>query len=124
MNGHMNDDELRSEAAFRRLGTRTPRCVICGEEDWRCLEKHHIGREAFNAEQVILCRNCHRKQSNPADNALAPTTPPLMERIGQFLIGLVDLLLALLPKLREFGEELLRGAAACQWPWGWQEAPA
>lgn len=123
MNERDYDYERRREAAFRRLGTRIPRCVHCGEGDWRCLELHHLAGRAYDDRTAILCRNCHRKLSDPSDNAIAPAHAPLLERAGHFIIGLVEFLLAMLPKLREFGEELLRGAVVCPWPWGWEGAP-
>src|SRR5207249_313298 len=32
-----HDPEVRRESAYRRFGTRTPRCRACGEADWRVL---------------------------------------------------------------------------------------
>jgi hypothetical protein len=114
--------ERRRQRALQRLGTDQPHCVVCGEADWRCLELHHLGGRAYDAGTVILCRNCHRKQSDPTANTDAPAEPPLLERIGQFLLGLAALLLMLAAKLKAFGEELLAGARGCPRPYGWQEA--
>lgn len=54
----------RAERQDERLGTRKPECVYCGENDRRCLEKHHpFGRT--NADRwEWACANCHRKHSD------------------------------------------------------------
>lgn len=117
-------DERRKQAAFRRLGTDRPQCVGCGEDDWRCLERHHAAGRAYDPETVILCRNCHRKLSDPRDNAGAPADPPLLERVGHYLLGLTALFLLLAAKLKDVARELIDGANACQRPYGWLPAAA
>ena len=116
-------DERRRQAVYVRLGTPEPRCVVCGEADWPCLELHHLAGRAYDDQGVILCRNCHRKQSDPAANAAKPLDPPLMERAGHFLLGLAALLAELVARLHTYGHELLAGAALCPWPYGWAGAP-
>ena len=101
--------ETRRQNALDRLGSNAPRCVICGEDDWRTLEFHHIAGRAFDDGGAILCRNCHRKLSDdqkdhPKPPAVQPSTP---ERIGHFLHGLADLLAMLVEKLRAFASELI-----------------
>ncbi len=49
------------EGMLRRLGSRSPCCVVCGEDHPACLEKHHIAGQAFSDEIVVICCNCHRK---------------------------------------------------------------
>ncbi len=122
MNSHELDAERRKQRSLQRLGTDHPQCIACGEDDWRCLELHHLAGRAYDEGTVILCRNCHRKQSDPSDNADAPTDPPNLERVGRFLLGLAALFLMLAAKLKAFGEELLRDARSCSRPYGWQEA--
>jgi hypothetical protein len=115
--------ERRKQAALRRLGTEHPQCVTCGEADWRCLELHHLANRAYDDTLVIVCRNCHRKVSDPSANSQAPLDPPLLERIGQLLLGLALFLAELLlPKLRAVGAELLEAAQHCPRPWGWSPA--
>lgn len=104
----------RAEAAYRRLGTRTPRCGNCGENRWQCLEAHHVAGQAYDPTTVILCRNCHRMQSNaqrdhPPKQASADEW---LELVGRFLLGVADLLAVLVEKFREFGAELIARAAA------------
>jgi hypothetical protein len=115
-------EERRKQRALERLGTDSPRCVECDEDDWRCLELHHPGGQAYDDTTVILCRNCHRKVSDPGDNERAPLDPPLLERAGRLILGLVTLLLALLPRLREVGQQLLEAAQQCARPYGWVSA--
>ena len=103
---------------------KTPRCVVCGESDWHCLEGHHVAGKANDGLAVILCRNCHRKQSDPTDNARASADPPLLERIGHFLLGLAELLAAIVAKLREYGRLALEGVHRCPPPYGAAEVGA
>jgi 5-methylcytosine-specific restriction endonuclease McrA len=58
------------KAARRRLQrqavlkTDNPCCVICGETAIECLEVHEIAGSRRDPDtQVIVCRNCHRKQT-------------------------------------------------------------
>jgi len=104
--------ERRRQAALERLGTNDPRCTICGEDDWRCSERHHVAGRRFDEFIVIVCRNCHRKQSDSQrDHARTANKPPnQMDCIGHFLLGLADLFELLIKKLREFGEALIAQA--------------
>lgn len=111
--------ERRKQRALQRLGTDDPQCATCGEVDWRCLELHHIAGRAYDDGEVILCRNCHRKLSDPSENGDAPADPPLLERVGRFLLGLAALLLMVVAKLSAFGNDLLAAAPYCPAPYGW-----
>lgn len=116
--------ERKKQRALHRLGTDDPRCITCGEADWCCLELHHIAGRAYDDGTVILCRNCHRKLSDPSENSDAPADPPLLERVGRFLLGLAALLLMLAAKLKTFGDELLAAAKHCPAPYGWNGGTA
>jgi hypothetical protein len=121
MGKKLNDDEIKFEARKQKARTRLgphKTCAVCGEGDWRCLELHHIAGRAFDEMTVALCRNCHRKQSDPSSNERASTEPAMMEQIGHFLLGLAELLLALAGRLAEFGRSLIEGASSCPSPWG------
>lgn len=111
--------ERRRQRALQRLGTDDPQCATCGESDWRCLELHHIAGRAYDESTAVLCRNCHRKLSDPGDNRDAPADPPLLARAGQFLLGMAALLLMLAAKLKTFGNDLLAAAKHCPAPYGW-----
>jgi hypothetical protein len=101
--------ETRRQAALDRLGTNKPRCTVCGETDWRCLEAHHVAGRAYEEFRAIVCRNCHRKLSDmQKDQPPKIGDPPwTSERIGHFLLGLADFLLLLAEQLRRFGGELI-----------------
>ncbi|MGI8474947.1 MAG: hypothetical protein ACR2OO_01020 [Thermomicrobiales bacterium] len=118
------DRERKKQRALQRLGMDDPRCMTCGEADWRCLERHHIAGRAYDEHTVILCRNCHRKLSDPSGNGDAAADPPLLERVGRFLLGLAALLLMLAAKFKTFGDELLAAARYCPAPYGWNGGPA
>ncbi len=114
------DLEQKKQRAILRLGTDDPRCATCAEPDWRCLERHHVAGRAYDESAVILCRNCHRKLSDPSENRDSPADPPLLERVGRFLLGLAALLLMLAAKLKSFGDDLLAAAPHCPAPYGWR----
>lgn len=101
--------ERRRQNALERLGTNNPRCIFCGENDWRALERHHIAGRAYDDFTCIHCRNCHRKQSDRQKDHPQPTDAPtsLPEAVGRFLLGLADFFEFLIEKLREFGNALI-----------------
>jgi hypothetical protein len=101
--------ERRRQSALERLGTNDPRCIFCGEADWRVLEKHHIAGQAYDDFTCIHCRNCHRKQSDRQKDHPGPTGAPLglSEAVGRFLLGVADFFELLIEKLREFGNALI-----------------
>lgn len=105
--------EARKQRALERLGTSTPRCVVCGCTDWRCLEAHHVGGRKFDSATVILCRNCHRIATDEQKDAppLLGGEPSLSERAGHFLKGLAALFSLLIAKLNELADALLEDAA-------------
>ena len=103
------DPEARREAAYRRLGSRTPKCATCGDDRWQCLEAHHVAGKDHDPTTGTLCRNCHRVQSDaqrdmPPKYALAD---PQLDAIGRFLLGLADMLAVVLERLRECGANLM-----------------
>lgn len=55
---------VRNAQHALRLGTDLPWvCVKCGEDDPCCLERHHyLTRKRDKGRDVIVCRNCHRKE--------------------------------------------------------------
>ena len=101
--------ERRHQAAIERLGTNKPACVICGENDPRVLEKHHLEGQAFGETLVPVCRNCHRKLSDlqkDHPNKITEIPDPL-EMIAHVLLGLADLFELLVGKFREFSAYLI-----------------
>ena len=107
------DKEDRLEQHCRRLGTHEPRCVSCGEPDPRCLEDHHLAGRQYHSDTYVVCRNCHRKLSD--DQRDHPTIDPTdfigkHETIGHFLLGLCDLLMLIVERLREFAHWLINEA--------------
>jgi 5-methylcytosine-specific restriction endonuclease McrA len=100
--------ERRRQARLERLGTNTPRCVVCGEDDSRCLERSHLAGRKFTDDIVILCRNCHRKTSESEKDHPAPKSdvPSDSECLRHFLLGLADLFELLVERFREFAKRL------------------
>jgi len=104
------DKEDRLEQHYRRLGTHEPRCVICGQTDPRCLERHHIAGRKYHSDTVIVCRNCHSMLSDDQlDHRTTGGQPPprKLTVIGLFLLGLCALLALIVQRLREFGYWLI-----------------
>ena len=113
----MNDDDWKREQRKQRrleaLGTNDPKCGLCGCADWRCLELHHVAGQKSDDVTGIVCRNCHRglsdeQRGHPKTQASAD---PMLDAIGRFLLGLADMLLAIIERLRTFGRALLDRAA-------------
>jgi len=101
--------ESRKQRSFEKLGSNEPRCGMCGEGSFECLEKHHVAGRKHDDTLVMLCRNCHRKISVRQDYLppFDPTADPLLAAIGQFLIGLALLFRDIIKKLEEFGRTLI-----------------
>ena len=103
------DAETRKQKALQRLGTQNPICKGCGEDDWRCMEAHHIAGKAHHDDTALLCSNCHRKvtddqKDHPTD---ADGEKTKLATIGHFLLGLADLFRLIAERLVEFGRSLL-----------------
>jgi hypothetical protein len=105
--------EIRRQKALERLGSNNPRCIECGNDDPSCLEKHHIAGRGYDAETVIVCRNCHRTLSDWQKDhpPHRPEQPHDLEIMGRFLIGVADLFELLIRRLKEFGQKLIALAA-------------
>lgn len=104
------DSDDRLEQHYRRLGTRKPICVSCGEQDVRCLELHHIGRKKHHTDVSIECCNCHRKLSDQQlDHAPLMAEEPSGNHavIGHYLRGFCDSTQMSIDTLRDFGKQLL-----------------
>ncbi len=103
MNKRELNRERRRQRALERLGTKTPRCVVCGHDDPHALELHHIAGADFGDEKVPVCRNCHRRLSDwQKDHPPRKDDPPSdAERIEHSLHGLADLLELSAEHLRE-----------------------
>ena len=119
MSSSMTDAEWKLEArkhrALERLGTNDPRCCVCGEGNWECLEAHHPAGQKHIADlTVTVCRNCHRKQSVRQDYfpTFDPDADPVLAAIGYFLLGLANLFRDILEKLEEFGLTLIARSTA------------
>ena len=112
----MNDDdmnrEMRKQRRLEALRTNDPICFRCSNSDWRCLELHHVADYDCDDTKIIVCRNCHRglsddQRSHPPFN---PDADPTLHAIGRFLLGLADLLVAIIERLRTFGRTLIERA--------------
>ncbi len=113
--------EKRRQRAYERLGSDNPRCLHCGESDWRCLERHHIAGRAYDDETVVMCRNCHRKLSDSQKDhppKVSEGEPSLLECVGHYLLGLADLFEMLVARFRELGRMLIGAAGGCPRPYG------
>jgi hypothetical protein len=93
----------RIQAACRRLGTSTPACSICGEDNPFCLERHEPGGRKHSNLSVIICRNCHRKVEDARRDHLPPiwTPPDAVESLSKALQGEADLFERLAKKRRQ-----------------------
>ena len=104
------DEDDRKQQRLRRLGTRIPCCLGCGETDPVVFEQHHIAGRKYSNDTTTVCLNCHRKQSDKQRDHVPPgsrePTGPLAV-IGHYLLGLADFLAMIVERLREFGAWLI-----------------
>lgn len=109
MSKNVPDFETRKRRRLERLGTASPICGHCGENDWRCFELHHVAGRRHDELTVLACCNCHNKLSDAQKGH--PTSlahgDPLLAAIGNFLLGLADMLALIITKLAEFGKALI-----------------
>ena len=91
-------------------------CAVCGEADIDVLEVHHaMGRAASKEATVVLCRNCHARQTARqhdhkavpppgGDRDLARSFPErlaaILSSIGSFLHALAHALIEYAAQLR------------------------
>jgi hypothetical protein len=103
------DSERRRQKALERLRNNEPLCAICGETNPHCLERHHVAGRSFRGDEVIVCRNCHRKLSvaQRGHPSQVCTPPALDEQAARLLLGLADLLAAVVKQLRRLANELI-----------------
>ena len=121
----LNPDEFerRKQAALERLGSNDPSCVICGEHDWRTLQRHHLPGRAFGAELVTVCGNCHAKLTDAQhDHPSGEGEPPFLVRLARYLLGLAELAGQLVEQLRDYANALFIAAARCPQPWGYLQS--
>jgi hypothetical protein len=107
------DREARDQQRHERLGTNNPECHVCGERDPRVFfESHHIAGQRYDDINVLICTNCHAKLSDDQKDHPETTEaePCIFEIVGRFLLGLADLLVYLIDKLRGFGNALIESA--------------
>lgn len=113
----MTESELKRETRKLRrceqLGTNEPHCGMCGETNWRCIELHHVADHGCDETTVLLCANCHKKMSDAQRDqpAFDPDADAMLHTIGRFLIGLADMLRAIVEKLYAFGLQLIERAS-------------
>jgi hypothetical protein len=104
----LDAEHIRLERAYRRLGTRHPACVACGESYAHALELHHIGEQAHHDYLSIVCRNCHRKLTDAQqDRQAVVAQTPTNETIGRYLYGLADIFRMIAGALTQFARHLL-----------------
>lgn len=106
------DYETRLRKAYERLGTDTPKCVFCEVADPFILELHHVSGRKFGNDLVIVCLNHHGRLSSAQKDhpsKLDGACDPL-EAMGHFLLGLAELLVLAVEKLKEFGQALIERA--------------
>jgi hypothetical protein len=110
-----DDDDAREKRKQRRLeklGSNDPICCLCGIDDWRVLEIHHVADCDAESVTVVICANCHKivtdaQRDHPPHGEVAD---PFLERVGRFLLGLAELLKVAVETLFAFGKALIERA--------------
>jgi hypothetical protein len=101
--------ETRKQRAIERLGSNSPACVICGENDPLVLERHHVAGRAYDESAVIVCRNHHRILSDHQKDHPDKITeiPDYLETRAHLLFGLADFFELLVKIFRSFAAQLI-----------------
>lgn len=111
--------EQRRQARLERLGELEPACVVCGEDDDRTLQRHHMAGQAYGDDLSTVCANCHYKLSDAQTDHPGDGLPaPFLVRLAHYLLGLADFASEVAAKLRDSARELLNAAKSCPAPWG------
>jgi hypothetical protein len=114
MSSKTTDQDRRLEQQYRRLGTRNPVCVVCGERNPFCLELHHIAGQKHHHDVSIICRNDHRKLTSQQHNHVADTDHSPFVTIARYIDGLCDLLAMVIQTLRDFAKRLIESSRGGQ----------
>jgi hypothetical protein len=103
------EPEARRQRRLNSLNDDHPVCAGCGENDRRILERHHIAGRRFGEDTVLVCRNCHGRETYEQAGHPGPTSPDpgSLERLAHFLLGLADFFRLLADRLAEFARMLL-----------------
>lgn len=112
-----NDDDVREQrkqSRLHKLGTNNPRCAICGIGDWRVIEEHHPDTRKRDDLIVLVCANDHRILTHDQKEHATELagSDPFLSQVGNFLLGLADMLRIIVERMYEFGFELLERANA------------
>ena len=88
------DRESRLRKAYERLGTNTPRCLICSQTNPLRLELHHPAQQEYDDETIILCSSDHDDASDwQKDHPhKIEGCSSVIEIVAHWLFGLGDLL--------------------------------
>jgi hypothetical protein len=104
-----DDCERRKQSRLHKLGTDNPCCAVCGNSDWRVIEEHHVAGRKHHSQVVLLCANHHRILTDDQKDHLqtSPGADELLAQIGNFLLGLANMLAVIVDRLHEFGATLI-----------------
>jgi hypothetical protein len=90
----IGDREERMHKAYERVGTRSPRCIICGEANPLRLRLHHPAQHDFDADKtVIICSSHHDDASDwqKEHPEKIQWCTSVLEPVGHLVLGLGDL---------------------------------
>lgn len=102
--------EIRLQAAFERLRTLEPKCVLCGHKKPHALELDHSAGKAFSKKVTeILCLNCHADRSDlQKDHPRQVDNPPhVLEVIAHLLSTLADHMLLMADRIYDIVAQLM-----------------
>ena len=104
------DKNTRKQQAHQRLGTRKPKCVICGEEDRRTLDKDHVAGRKHSDVVFILCANCHRKRTDSQKDQPPSVPGPVsdLEQKGRTVLGVIEHARELCDLLEPIAKDLIQ----------------
>ncbi len=101
--------EKRHRQKMKDIGMENPACVICGESDLDMLEGDHVAGRAYDDQVMSLCKNHHAKRTQlQREQPRAGHSNSWLQQLGRWLLAMAEYFEMLVPRLRQFGEWIIR----------------
>jgi hypothetical protein len=99
--------EKRLRAHSRRLGSKNPKCGVCGMTKVICLRIDHLAGQRFGDHRWLICGNCHdeRTELRTMEHPPVGTNPEgQLEKARRVILNAADSLELLSRWLRDVSE--------------------
>lgn len=93
-----------------RDGNPALACCVCGEDDLRVIESHHLFGRINSDETIPLCKNCHAKNTfdqNKVSPIARSSSASSNQKMGYALVSIGALLELIGRFLKNLGHEMI-----------------